>query len=59
MSLLKVSVDAHKQIRIKNLSIENNNTVLWRCVKPDEVHPIKPGDIIKIGKIKLELKKIV
>ncbi len=50
-ALYKISVDNLQQITIKDLTLNPNQ--LWRVIKPGEACPIKPGDMLKIGKIKL------
>jgi hypothetical protein len=57
-AIYKVSLDEYQQITIKDLG-QAETRDLWRVVKPGECQAIRPGDTLKIGKIKLELKKVV
>jgi hypothetical protein len=51
-AIYKVSLDEYQQITIKDLS-QSETRDLWRVIKPGECQAIKPGDMLKIGKIKL------
>ena len=57
-AVYKILLDEYQQITLKDLN-NSSNRVLWRIVRGNEAHPIKPGDVIKVGKIKLELKRVV
>ena len=35
INVLKVAIDPHNVLRIRNLSTPINRAVLWRCVKPN------------------------
>lgn len=51
-AIYKVSLDEYQQITIKDLG-QGETRDLWRVVKPGECQTIRPGDMLKIGKIKL------
>jgi hypothetical protein len=51
-AIYKVTLDQYQQITIKDLAGHETRD-LWRVVKPGDCQPLKPGDMLKIGKIKL------
>ena len=58
LALFKVLQDPYQQVKITHLGNDQNKT-LWRVIRHGEAYPLGIGETLKIGKLQLQLRRIV